>query len=90
MTLSLQMFERSIEIEDHLGKPLEFIDVYSKSLSYIKGVALKKLESAITDHSITEESIHWIITVPSIYDKFACLVGVAAKKVKQILFYVEC
>lgn len=84
------MFERSIEIEDHLGKPLEFIDVYSKSLSYIKGVALKKLESAITDHSIMEESIHWIITVPAICDEFASFVRVAAEKVKQILFYVEC
>lgn len=70
-----EMLESSMEIEDHLGKPLTAIDVFSKSLHYIKEVVLKELESAKADEGegnlIAEENIHWIVTVPAIWDEFA-------------------
>lgn len=88
------MLESSMEIEDHLGKPLTAIDVFSKSLHYIKKVVLKELESAKADEGegnlIAEENIHWIVTVPAIWDEFAKqFMREAAEKVGFISFMIS-
>lgn len=66
-----------MDIEDHLGKPLAALEVFSKSLDYMKEEVLKKLKCTVeekeeySDILISAENIHWIVTVPAIWNDFA-------------------
>lgn len=72
-----KLFESSMDIEDHLGKPLAALEVFSKSLDYMKEEVLKKLKCTVeekeeySDILISAENIHWIVTVPAIWNDFA-------------------
>lgn len=72
-----KLFESSMEVEDHLGKPLAALEVFSKSLYYMKEEVLKKLKCTVEEKEeykdilITTENIHWIVTVPAIWDDYA-------------------
>lgn len=61
----------SMSIEDHMGKPLAALEVFSKSLEYMKKKVLKKITEECEGLEITAERIHWIVTVPAIWDEFA-------------------
>eukprot|EP00105_Crassostrea_gigas_P003583 XP_011416486.1 PREDICTED: uncharacterized protein LOC105320306 [Crassostrea gigas] len=61
----------SMEIKDHMGKPLAALEVFSKSLEYMKEMVLEKIQEKYEDLVIKEERIHWIVTVPAIWDEFA-------------------
>jgi long-subunit acyl-CoA synthetase (AMP-forming) len=56
-------------IEDHMGKPISAIKVFEISLEYLKGKFLELLNSKHKDYK--EQDVHWIITVPAIWDEFA-------------------
>lgn len=72
-----KLSEGSMDVEDHLGKPLAALEVFSKSLSYMKEEVLKKLKCTVEEKEeykdilITTENIHWIVTVPAIWDDYA-------------------
>lgn len=72
-----KLFESSMDIEDHLGKPLAALEVFSKSLNYMREEVLKKLRCTVKEKKeckdilITAENIHWIVTVPAIWDDYA-------------------
>lgn len=67
----LQTLGSSMEIKDHMGKPLAALEVFSKSLEYMKEMVLEKIQEKYEDLVIKEERIHWIVTVPAIWDEFA-------------------
>lgn len=87
-----------MDIEDHLGKPLAALEVFSKSLAYMKEEVLKKLKSTLEEKEeyrdilISSENIHWIVTVPAIWDDYAKkFMRDAAEKVNipSLIYYVQ-
>lgn len=87
-----------MDIEDHLGKPLAALEVFSKSLNYMREEVLKKLRCTVKEKKeckdvlITAENIHWIVTVPAIWDDYAKkFMRDAAEKVNiPSLIYFTC
>lgn len=76
-----------MSIEDHMGKPLAALEVFSKSLEYMKKKVLKKITKECEGLEITAERIHWIVTVPAIWDEFAKqFMREAAEKVRIGIF----
>lgn len=77
-----------MQIEDHMGKPLAALEVFSKSLEYMKEMVLKKISEECEDLVPTVERIHWIVTVPAIWDEFAKqFMRNAAEKVRIGIFF---
>lgn len=82
----LQTLGSSMEIKDHMGKPLAALEVFSKSLEYMKEKVLEKIQEKYEDlvPVIKAERIHWIVTVPAIWDEFAKqFMREAAEKVRM-------
>lgn len=87
-----------MDVEDHLGKPLAALEVFSKSLCYMKEEVLKKLKCTVEEKEeyrdilISSENIHWIVTVPAIWDDYAKkFMRDAAEKVNipSLIYYVQ-
>lgn len=82
MITYLQSFGSSVEVEDHLGKPLDALEVFSKSLNYMREMVMDMLKKDDTHVANNEDNIEWIITVPAIWEEVAKqFVRKAAKKV---------
>lgn len=88
MVTYLQSFGSSVKIEDHLGKPLDALEVFSKSLNYMREVVMDMLEKDDDTHvENNKNNIEWIITVPAIWEEVAKqFVRNAAKKVNITLY----
>ena len=54
---------------DHLGETLETWEVFSKAIKYLKEEFWKSLKAK--DETNMEKNVHWVITVPAIWDEFA-------------------
>lgn len=89
MVTHLQSFVKSVEVEDHLGKPLNASEVFSKSLIYMREEVMKMLENDNHTQANNKDNIHWIITVPAIWEEVAKqFMRNAAKHVNT--FYICC
>ncbi|XP_060590199.1 heat shock 70 kDa protein 12A-like, partial [Ruditapes philippinarum] len=64
MRLSRKDITRNTEIEDDKGRKMKAIDVIGSAIKYIKDYLLNKLEQT-TD--ISNEDIHWVLSVPAIW-----------------------
>lgn len=56
-------------IDDELGKPLPAIDIFSKSIKYLKDHFLKQIKK--NGISIRSNEIRWVLTVPAIWNDSA-------------------
>ena len=71
-------------MKDHMGKTLEALEVFSKAIKYLKEEFFKSLKAK--DETIIEKNIHWVITVPAIWDEFAkSFMRQAAEKVYNFI-----
>lgn len=88
MVTYLQSFGSSVEVEDHLGESLDALEVFSKSLNYMREVVMDMLEKDDDTHvANNKNNIEWIITVPAIWEEVAKqFVRNAAKKVNITLY----
>lgn len=93
MVTYFQAFENSVEVEveDHLGKPLAALEVFSKSLNYMREKVMEMLEEDDTHVTNNKDNIEWIVTVPAIWEEIAKqFVRKAAKKVNiTLLIFIE-
>lgn len=60
---------KSLDVKDHMGETLETLEVFSKAIKYLKEEFLKSLKAK--EETIMEKNVHWVITVPAIWDEFA-------------------
>lgn len=91
MVTYFQAFENSVEVEDHLGKPLAALEVFSKSLNYMREKVMEMLKEDDTHVTNNKDNIEWIVTVPAIWEEIAKqFVRKAAKKVNiTLLIFIE-
>lgn len=91
MATYFQSFGNSVEVEDHLGKPLAALEVFSKSLNYMREKVMEMLRKDDTHVANNKDIIEWIITVPAIWEEIAKqFVRKAAKKVNiTLLKFIE-
>ncbi|CAG2224040.1 unnamed protein product [Mytilus edulis] len=56
-------------IKDITGKQMKAIQVFSAAISYLKDHLLKTLQKSFqTDSNISYKDIHWVLTVPAIWE----------------------
>lgn len=60
---------RRKKLTDDQGQQMLAIDVFSKSIAYLKRTLLKHITDAVKD--FRESDVHWVITVPAIWDDSA-------------------
>lgn len=60
---------RREKLTDDQGQQMLAIDVFSKSIAYLKRTLLKHITDAVKD--FRESDVHWVITVPAIWDDSA-------------------
>ena len=77
-------------IEDESGgKKLLAKTVFSLSIRYLKEDLIKLSESRITGGGLRDEDIHWVLTVPAIWNDAAKqFMREAADEVSRICFYL--
>lgn len=63
--------ERNIMLKDECGKQLPAKKVFSLAIGYLKKDLLKISDSRITGEGIKPEEIHWVLTVPAIWNDAA-------------------
>lgn len=71
MVTYLQSFVKSVEVKDHLGMPLNASVVFSISLVYMRKKVMEMLKNENDTQANNEDNIHWIITVPAIWEGVA-------------------
>ncbi|XP_062569121.1 uncharacterized protein LOC134231209 [Saccostrea cucullata] len=64
-----ESLDSTMMIEDHQGKPLSAMEVFAKSLNYLKETFWESIKSS--DRPVDENKVFWIITVPAIWDEFS-------------------
>lgn len=57
---------RDTEIKDATGKPLKAMHVFSQSIKFLRQKLFESLEEKFTD--IQKDDIHYVLTVPAIWD----------------------
>ncbi|XP_060578454.1 heat shock 70 kDa protein 12A-like [Ruditapes philippinarum] len=63
--------ERNILIEDASGKKLKAQTVFALSIKYLKDDLLEMSQKRIADDGIRSSDIHWVLTVPAIWNDAA-------------------
>lgn len=61
--------DKSLDVEDHMGNPLDAMEVFSKSIEYLKEKFWESLRSKKIE--ISEKDVHWVVTIPAIWDEFS-------------------
>lgn len=61
-----QRLKRNMTLKDDQGRPMRALDVFSASIRYMNGEVWEKLQNAIM--KIKESDIHWVLTVPAIWE----------------------
>ena len=80
-----QVLNTEISLEDAGGKTKLAVDVFSKSLWFLKRHVLRHLAGTM-GYEPDEKSIRWILTVPAIWDENAKqFMREAAHKVKELM-----
>ncbi|XP_021344630.1 heat shock 70 kDa protein 12B-like, partial [Mizuhopecten yessoensis] len=67
----MQLFDkknltRNLEVKDQQGKTFHACAVFSESIRFIKTAALKEIKER---NPVAEEDIHWVLTVPAIWNE---------------------
>ncbi|XP_045181401.2 heat shock 70 kDa protein 12A-like [Mercenaria mercenaria] len=75
-TFKMQLFgkiglQRDFTIEDATGKSLQAKNVFSLSIRYLKDDLLDMVKRQVLDEYLTESDIHWVLTVPAIWNDAA-------------------
>ena len=70
MYIHFQDLHTDILLEDAKGKQLLAVDVFSKSLHYMKTHLIKAMKSNL-EYDPDPMSIRWVLTVPAIWDENA-------------------
>lgn len=91
MVTYFQSFRNLVEVEDHLGKPLAALEVFSISLNYMREKVMEMLKEDDKQVTNNKDNIEWIITVPAIWEEIAKqFMRKAAKKVNiTLLIFIE-
>lgn len=63
--------ERNILLEDSTGKKLPAKSVFSLSIKYLKDDLIKTSEKTIAADGLSKDDIHWVLTVPAIWNDAA-------------------
>lgn len=72
-----------MKLKDDQGKSMPAVDVFAASIKYLKQKLMEKLKDRIKD--IRETDIHWVITVPAIWNDAAKqFMKIAAGQVRKI------
>ena len=75
-------------LKDIKGKELPAMTVFSESIRYLKEHLLEELTKKAT--TMTEEDIHWVLTVPAIWsDAAKQFMRESAVEVGTKLFYIH-
>jgi hypothetical protein len=61
----------TFKIQDITGKSLSANVVFSLSIKYLKDDLIENLKSSLLDKVIQESDIHWVLTVPAIWNDAA-------------------
>ncbi|XP_053390534.1 heat shock 70 kDa protein 12A-like [Mercenaria mercenaria] len=61
-----ETLDRTITLEDAMGRSLPALDVFSLSINYLVSDVMKAIEDKVTSR-IKSEEILWVITVPAIW-----------------------
>ncbi|XP_060552835.1 heat shock 70 kDa protein 12B-like [Ruditapes philippinarum] len=62
---------QTFKIQDIAGKSLSANVVFSLSIKYLKDDLLETIRSRLLDKTILESDIHWVLTVPAIWNDVA-------------------
>ena len=78
----LQDLNYSTKLKDIKGKEMNAIEVFSLVILFLKDNLLKRLRRKNTVDTLDESMIHWVLTVPAIWnDKAKQFMRKAAEKV---------
>ncbi|XP_045176606.1 heat shock 70 kDa protein 12A-like [Mercenaria mercenaria] len=64
-----KVLSRKTLLFDEHNKPLSALTVFSSAIKYLKNHLLEVIQTRVTD--IHEEDIHWVLTVPAIWNESA-------------------
>ena len=62
---------RDIKIKDINEKEMPAIDVFSACIKYLKDHMIKNSEDKRNKRDLSPDDIHWVLTVPAIWDDSA-------------------
>ncbi|XP_052091560.1 uncharacterized protein LOC127728285 isoform X2 [Mytilus californianus] len=73
---------KDMMLEDINGRKMKALDVFACCIEYIKNKVFKRAEEAV--RGLTEERVHWMITVPAIWNESArqFIIAAATKSTK--------
>lgn len=57
-----------MEINDETGKKLKAIKVFSYSIRFLKDDLIAEMNRREKDVKVTDQDIHWVLTVPAIWN----------------------
>ena len=69
MALAKCNISRNVIIDDEIGKPLEAMKVFARSIEYLTNDAIKNIQKSVT--GINKSDINWVLTVPAIWSDAA-------------------
>lgn len=84
MLTLLQRVRLSNKLEDEQGQLMPALDVFSAAIGYLKDDLMTRLHEKVND-SIRAKDIHWVLTVPAIWEDAAKqFMAAAAEKVDTV------
>lgn len=94
----MQCIDKDMMLEDINGREMKASDIFACCIEYIKNKVFVRAEEAV--RGLTEEQIHWMITVPAIWNESArqfmreaatkvCLFSLFYKDVKNYTLFIS-
>ena len=65
----MQGIDKDMMLKDINGREMKASDIFACCIEYIKNKVFVRVEEAV--RGLTEEQIHWMITVPAIWNESA-------------------
>lgn len=60
-----------MEIEDATGKKLSALSIFALAIKFLQEDLLKETSKSLSDGGLTAGEVHWVITVPAIWNDAA-------------------
>lgn len=79
----MQGLNKDMMLEDINGRKMKALDVFACCIEYIKNKVFKRAEEGVSN--LQEDEVHWMITVPAIWNESARQFIIAAAT-KVIIF----